>query len=67
MIIDTGRMTLEISIVEYIEKVEDEKKDYGVKIVFLAETNKEPKVVYFKYESDRDDYYNLIFKAMAKN
>jgi len=47
MIIDTGIMTLDVSIVDYIEKVVDAEQGFGVKIVFLPEFKKVNRFVYF--------------------
>jgi hypothetical protein len=47
MVIDTGIMTLDISIIEYIEKIVDSEQGYGVKIVFLPDLKKLNRFVYF--------------------
>jgi hypothetical protein len=47
MIIDLGVMTLDIDIVDYIEKVEDLDQGYGIKIAFTAESSRNPRFYYF--------------------
>jgi hypothetical protein len=47
MVFDTGLFSLNLALVDYIEKIEDKEQGYGIKIVFLAETQKAPKIVFF--------------------
>jgi hypothetical protein len=47
MILDTGLFSLNLELVDYIEKIDDREQGYGIKIVFLQETKKAPKIHFF--------------------